>query len=168
MPDTIHRGDEQAGPTPTRQSRRRSPDAVPRSKSIRVALSEAEYGLAMAAAGRAGQSGGTYAAEVLLAAARGGIVTPDAQIRDGLHLLDRAALEVRRVGTNLNQAVMRLHSTGQLGGDLARYAARADAAIGRLEAAAEDLRTLLVSAMRPVAAHRLPVGPRPASGNQAD
>jgi hypothetical protein len=53
--------------------------------------------------------------------------------------VDRAALQVRKNGINLNQAVARLHATGQPTGDLRRYAEQDMRLAARLEAMAEEL-----------------------------
>ena len=47
---------------------------------------------------------------------------------------------VRRVGTNLNQAVARLNAAGQPGGDLVPAAQFCVRVLGRLDKAAEQLR----------------------------
>ena len=62
----------------------------------------------------AGLARGAFAAEAALAAARGTItVAADDGLRDLLAELVHAAGLVRRIGVNLNQAVARLHATGQ-------------------------------------------------------
>jgi short subunit dehydrogenase-like uncharacterized protein len=52
----------------------------------------------------------------------------------------RAAGLVRRIGVNLNQAVARLNSTGQRGGDLTPAAEMCSRVIRRLDDAAEQVR----------------------------
>ena len=66
---------------------------------------------------------------------------PDEPLWDAVHALDRAALGVRRIGVNLNQAVAKLNATGQWSGDLLPYAQESLRRAARLEAAGEDLRT---------------------------
>ena len=43
------------------------------------------------------------------------MITPDAVLRDVLSRFDRAIVQVRRIGVNLNQAVAALNATGQPG-----------------------------------------------------
>ena len=101
-----------------------------------------------AAARQAGLARGAYAAEATLAIARGAVTTPDAPLRDALHALDRAALRVRRIGVNLNQAVAKLNATGQWSGDLPPYAEESVRRAARLEAAGEDLRKRFLRTIR--------------------
>jgi hypothetical protein len=96
---------------------------MPRLRSVRIALTDAEYAEMSAAARRAGLTRGAYAAEATLAVARGMAVALDALLRDALHAADLASQLVRRIGVNLNQAVARLNATGQRSGDLVPYAA---------------------------------------------
>ena len=97
-------------------------------RTVRFALTDDEYAEVSAAARQAGLARGAYAAEATLAVARGEVATPDAPLRGRLHALDRAALLVRRIGVNLNQAVAKLNATGQWSGDLPRTRKRASAA----------------------------------------
>ena len=115
---------------------------------MRFALTDAEYAEVSAAARQAGLARGAYAAEATLATARGEIVAPDAPLRDAFHALDRAALLVRRIGVNLNQAVAKLNATGQRSGDLLPYAQESIRRATRLEAAGEDLRKRFVCTIR--------------------
>ena len=141
--------------------RRRARHQVRRGRTVRFALTDAEYAEVSAAASRAGLARGAYAAEATLAVARGEIAAPDAPVLDALHALDRAALLVRRIGVNLNQAVAKLNATGQWSGDLPRYAEESLRRAARLEAAGEDLRTRFLRAIRAR-------GPRgPAAGPQS-
>ena len=115
---------------------------------MRFALTDAEYAELSAAARQAGLARGAYAAEAALSAARGEIATPGALLRDAFYALDRAALLVRRIGVNLNQAVAKLNATGQCSGDLPRYAEESVRHAARLEAAGEDLRKRLLRTIR--------------------
>ena len=107
---------------------------------MRFALTDEEYAEVSAAARQAGLARGAYAAEATLAIARGAVTSPDAPLGDAVHALDRAALGVRRIGVNLNQAVAKLNATGQWSGDLPAYAEESVRRAARLEAAGEDLR----------------------------
>ena len=145
MPSAIHDDDE---PVSAARPRRRSPQPVPRPRTVRFALTDAEYAEVSAAAGRAGLARGAYAAEATLAVARGVAVAPDALLRDALHAMDLATQLVRRIGVNLNQAVARLNATGQRTGDLVPYAAESMIRADRLEATGEVLRSRFESAIR--------------------
>ena len=67
----------------------------------------------------------------------------DQSLRDVLGELIRAAGLVRRIGTNLNQAVARLNATGQHSADLTAYAAESIRRAERLDAIAEQVRNAL-------------------------
>lgn len=87
-----------------------------------------------------------------------------------MHALDRAALGVRRIGVNLNQAVAKLNATGQPSGDLPRYAQESIRRAARLEAAGEDLRKRFLRTIRapgPSRPRGRPAGPDSA-GPSAD
>ena len=92
-------------------------------RTVRFALTDAELS---DAAHRAGLTRGAYAAEAALSVARGVVVTPDAPLRDAFCALDRAALLVRKISVNLNQAVAKLNAIGQWSGDLVPYAQESD------------------------------------------
>ena len=110
---------------------------------MRFALTDAEYAEVSAAARQAGLARGAYAAEATLATARGEIAA-----RDAFHALDRAALLVRRIGVNLNQAVAKLNATGQWSGDLLPYAEESVRHAARLEAVGEELRKRFLRTIR--------------------
>ena len=120
--------------------RRRSPQAAPRPRLVKFFLTEDELAELDEAAGQAGLARGAFAAEVTMAAARGRQARISSPLREALMELMSAAGLVRRVGTNLNQAVARLNATGQRGEDLlpaARFCVRV---IRRLDEAAEHVR----------------------------
>jgi hypothetical protein len=154
MPHAIH-GEGRTGP-----ARRRSRQQDPRPKTVRFALTEDEYAEVSAAAGEAGLARGAFAAEAALTVARGRVTAADAPLRDAAHALDRAALLVRRIGINLNQAVARLNATGQQAGDLLACAAESMRRTERLEAAGEELRRRSLSAIRPRRTPPHRTGPR--------
>ena len=129
MADVLH--DDQVrddGRPASARPRRRTRHQGRRGRTVRFALTEEEYAEVSAAARQAGLARGAYAAEATLAVARGAVTTPDAPLRDAFYALDRAALLVRRIGVNLNQAVAKLNATGQWSGDLARTRKRASGA----------------------------------------
>jgi hypothetical protein len=117
---------------------------------VEFSLTGQEYAELQAAADRSGLARGAYAAEAALAAARGVAGAADVPLREALRELICASGQVRRVGVNLNQAVARLHATGQRPGNLEPYAAECARRAGRLDAAAEEVRR----ALRPLAARR--------------
>jgi hypothetical protein len=139
------------------RSRRRSREQVRRPRTVRFALTQAEYAELSAGARRAGLAHGAYAAEAALAVARGVVMLPQVPLQDTLHALDRMATGLRRIGVNLNQAVARLNATGQSSADLPAYAAECIRRAARAEAVAEDLRTMFRTAFR-VPAPRGPDG----------
>jgi hypothetical protein len=120
--------------------RRRSRQAVPRPRLVKFFLTDEELGELDEAAGRAGLARGAFAAEVTLAAARGRQARAGSPLREALVELMSAAGLVRRVGTNLNQAVARLNATGQRGEDLLPATQICMRAIRRLDEAAEHVR----------------------------
>lgn len=83
---------------------------------------------------------GAFAAEAALAAARGVQARAASPLREALSELMAAAGVVRRIGTNLNQAVARLNSTGQRGEDLMPAAEFCMRVIRRMDEAAEQVR----------------------------
>ena len=143
--------------------RRRTRHQGRRGRTVRFALTNQEYAEVSAAARQAGLARGAYAAEATLAIARGVVATPEAPLADAVHALDRAALGVRRIGVNLNQAVATLNATGQWSGDLLPYAQESVRRAARLEAAGEDLRKRFLRTIRTPGPSR-PRG-RPATGS---
>jgi hypothetical protein len=159
--DQAH-GDGQPGGA---RPRRRIRNQERRGRTVRFALTDTEYAELSDAARRAGLARGAFAADAALSVARGVVATPDAPLRDAFYALDRAALLVRKIGVNLNQAVAKLNKTGQRSGDLLPYAEESDRRAARLEAAGEDLRKLARSAIR-VRRRCRTAGP-PAAGPQS-
>jgi hypothetical protein len=148
--DVLH--DDQVrddGQPASARPRRRTRHQERRRRTVRFALTDQEYAEVSTAARQAGLARGAYAAEATLAVARGMVTTPDAPLRDAFYALDRAALLVRRIGVNLNQAVAKLNATGQRSGDLIPNAEESIRRAARLEAAGEDLRTRFLRAIRP-------------------
>ena len=125
------------------QGGRRPRQGTKRSNRVEFSLTDEEFALLGAAAGRAGRARGAYAAEAALAAAHGRPATADSPLPDLLRELIRAAGLVRRIGVNLNQAVARLNATGQRSGDLLPFAAESMHRAERLDAVAEQVRKAL-------------------------
>src|SRR6266516_1530849 len=120
--------------------RRRSRQAVSRPKVVQFSLTEEEFEEVSVAAARSGLARGAFAADVTLAAARGTQSRAGSPVREALVEVIAAAGLVRRVGTNLNQAVARLNATGQRGDDLLPAAQFCVRVIRRLDEAAEHVR----------------------------
>ena len=121
-------------------ARRRPRQAVPRPRLVKFFVTDQELADLDAAAERAGLARGAFAAEAVLAAARGTSPRAGSELRECLVEFMSAAGLVRRVGTNLNQAVARLNATGQRGEDLLPAAQFCVRVIRRLDEAAEQLR----------------------------
>ncbi len=161
--DGVHDDDRPASARPRRRTRHQGR----RGRTVRFALTDQEYAEVSPAARQVGLARGAYAAEATLAAARGEIATPDAPLRDAFYALDRAALLVRRIGVNLNQAVAKLNATGQWSGDLLPYAEESVRRAARLEAAGEDLRKRFLRTIRASRRRQQMAGPDSA-GPSAD
>ncbi len=142
--DQVDGDGQPAGARPRRRTRNQGR----RSRTVRFALTDTEYAELSDAARHAGLARGAFAAEAALSVARGVVVTPDTPLRDAFYALDRAALLVRKIGVNLNQAVAKLNKTGQWSGDLLPYARESDRRAARLEAAGEHLRKRFLRAIR--------------------
>lgn len=123
--------------------RRRARQDVKRPRTIRFDLSDEEFREIGAAAEQAGLAKAAFAAQAALLIARCGTGTGDSPLRDALGELVRAAGLVRRIGVNLNQAVVRLHATGQRSDDLLPYAAESLRRAERLDRAAENVRKII-------------------------
>ena len=126
-----------------RPAGRRARQDAARPRRVEFTLTEAEYGELDDAARRAGLARGAYAAQAVLAVARGTASPASAPVREALGELIRCAGLVRRAGVNLNQAVAKLNATGQRSGDLLPYAAESVRRARNLDAAAEELRRRL-------------------------
>jgi hypothetical protein len=120
--------------------RRRSRQTVPRPRTVQFSLTEAEFDEVNGAAAGAGLARGAFAAEVTLAAARGIQDQAGSPLREALRELMAAAGLVRRIGTNLNQAVARLNAMGHPCEDLVPSAEFCVRVIRRLDEAAEQVR----------------------------
>ena len=120
--------------------RRRSRQAAPRPKLVQFTLTLEEFYEVSQAAERTGMARGTYAAYVTLAAARDVPERTVSPLNEALGELMAAAGLVRRIGTNLNQAVAKLNATGQRSEDLLPAAQFCGRVVGRLEDAAEQVR----------------------------
>jgi hypothetical protein len=126
------------------QGRRRARQSVPRTRRVEVTLTREEYAIIEAAARRTGLARRAYIAQaVLAAAANGGPLGDRDSLRRALIELMRAAGLVRRIGTNINQAVAKLNATGQPSGDLPGYAAESVRRADHIDAVADAVRKAL-------------------------
>lgn len=107
---------------------------------VQFSLTNEEFYEVSGAAEWSGLARGAFAAEVTLAMARGAEPKMPSPLREALIELMVAAGLVRRVGTNLNQAVARLNAIGQRGEDLLPSVRFCMRVIRRLDETAEQLR----------------------------
>jgi len=121
-------------------ARRRSRQAAARPRLVKFFLTDEELAELDGAADRAGLARGAFAAEAALAAARETSSPASSPVREALVEVMAAAGLVRRVGTNLNQAVAKLNATGQQSDDLLPATQFCVRVIRRLDEAAEQLR----------------------------
>jgi hypothetical protein len=122
-----------------RGGHRRSWQGLPRPKAVQFSLTETEFAEVSDAAARRGLARGAFAAEATLASAREIPAGAWLPFREALVEVVRAAGLVRRIGTNLNQAVARLNAIGQPGGDLVPAARLCARVVARLDDTAEQL-----------------------------
>lgn len=80
-----------------------------------------------------------FVAEQALAGARHTPLPNAGLLREVLADLVRATVQVQKVGTNLNQAIAALNSTGEAPENLLQYARYAVAVIGRLDRIAAEV-----------------------------
>ncbi|MBI4942122.1 MAG: hypothetical protein HY830_15360 [Actinobacteria bacterium] len=110
-----------------------------RPRQIKLRYSEAELADIAAAARRAGLTPSGFAADAALAAARGTQPPASEPWREALTEVMAARAQVRRFGTNVNQAVRALRTTGQAPDALVRAVALAAKAVAELDEAATTL-----------------------------
>ncbi len=131
-------GGHEAGVDQAR-SRRRSREKQQR-RNLAVRLSAGERAELDAAAAGAGMTTGGYIAAAALAAARRQGGQKSARGRVALAELAQARTQLRRYGVNVNQAVARLQSTGDVSlPQLLAAVQHADDAVRRLVAAAREV-----------------------------
>lgn len=126
------------------QSRRRRHNAKPRRRWVTVRLSDEEYGTVMANAAAARLAVAAYLAEAGTAPMVPADGRADGAADTGPLLVELMGVhrQVRGAAHNLNQAVARLHSTGEPAGDLAATAAY----LARVAARADELVTAIAAA----------------------
>src|SRR4051812_5969260 len=110
-----------------------------RSRNLFVRCTDAEYSDIAAAAARSGLTPTGFAAEAAIAAARGTESPASEPWREALAEVMAARAQVRRFGTNVNQAVRALNATGEAPDWLDRAVGIANRAVERLDEAAAQL-----------------------------
>ena len=126
------------------QGRRRPRQPVPRTRTVEFTLTGEEYAALVEAARQAGMARRAYVATVVLdGAANGTTISSQDPLELILIELMRAAGLVRRITTNLNQAIAKLTATGQPAGDLPRYAAESTRRADHIDAVADAVRKAL-------------------------
>jgi hypothetical protein len=126
------------------QGRRRARQPVPRTRRVEFTLSSGEYAILVEAAGQAGMARRAYAAQAALtAAANCDPISGQEPLAMVLTELMRAAGLVRRIATNLNQAVDKLNATGQPAGNLPAYAAQSIRRADHIDQVADAVRKAL-------------------------
>ncbi|MEU0081986.1 hypothetical protein ABZY58_29140 [Micromonospora tulbaghiae] len=125
----------------SQRRRRAHNDDDPRVHRVTVRLSEAEMAAVEANAAAARMATSAYLAEAGSAPL---VPAPDGVAETGPLLVELMGVhrQVRGAAHNLNQAVARLHSTGEPAGDLAAAAAY----LARVAARADDLVTAIAAA----------------------
>jgi hypothetical protein len=129
---------------PGGQGRRRARQPVPRTRTVEFTLTGEEYAALVEAARQAGMARRAYVATVVLdGAANGTTISSQDPLELILIELMRAAGLVRRITTNLNQAVAKLTATGQPAGELPRWAAESARRADHIDAVADAARKAL-------------------------
>ena len=131
-PKRVQRSRSGAGGVPARNRAK----TAGRKRSVLVRLNDAEYEALVAAAAGAGLTPTGYVAEVAVAAAtgaRGPVVAPQ---REALLELVQARTQLRRYGTNVNQAIAALNAVGEAPVWLREAVERTSAAVERVDRAA--------------------------------
>ena len=126
------------------QGRRRARQPVPRTRRVEFTLTGEEYAAVILAAGRAGLARRAYAAQAAMAAAANDRAASDQESLGQILIeLMRAAGLVRRIATNLNQAVAKLNATGQPAGNLPAYVAQSIRRADHIDQVADAVRKAL-------------------------
>ena len=130
--------------------------ATARSEQLRLRLTAAELDILREAAARAGLTPSGYAAEAAVAAAHGVEAPTLAPWREALRELMLLRGQLRRIGSNLNQASRAINVDGQAPIWLERLCGLVERNVAQVDAATEALRRL---AKREVPATHQRLGP---------
>jgi uncharacterized protein (DUF1778 family) len=143
-----HDGPGVAVPALSRRQRRRAPGrdrdhhSPRRGRQIKLRYTDTEYNAIAQAARHAGLTPTGYAADAALAAATEAAAPALAPWRTALQELMEARNQVRRIGTNINQAARTLNTGGDEPIWLHQAAAISARSLTRLDTAAEALHAL--------------------------
>lgn len=124
---------------PPRSGRDRRHRFPGRTRSLLLRCTEEEFAQLAAAARRSGLTTSGYAAEAAVAAAVGSTPPQAEPWREALAEVMAARAQVRRFGTNVNQAVRALNATGEAPEWLDRSVALTSDAVAQLDDAAARL-----------------------------
>jgi hypothetical protein len=133
---------EDVAPMLRRERADGDPAAVRRNRRVNLSFNDLEYAVIQAAAGE--MAPGAWAAQTVLAVARGTVVPMPTNDREALRALAEARVAVNRIGTNLNQITAAMNAAAQADDDVAdavapeqvaAVLARTTAALHRLDAA---------------------------------
>ncbi len=120
--------------------RRRLREVERRAHRLTPRFSDAELEAIGVAAGLAGLTPTGFAAKAAVDVALGRTSPVPVRTVEALGELLEARAQVRRFGLLVNQAVARLHASGELSGELGAAVAACTRAVGRVEAAAVAVR----------------------------
>jgi hypothetical protein len=110
-----------------------------RCRQVKLRYSDEELADVVTAAARSGLTPSGFSAEAALAAARGTRPPDSEPWRGALTEVMAARAQVRRFGTNVNQAVRALHGNGEAPEWLGRAVALTSRAVEQLDGAAAEL-----------------------------
>lgn len=140
---------EEAGPKADLPAQKRRARRYPRrERTVLVRLSDEEHAAVSKAAERAGLRPAGFVADAALAAAEGRTLGDRGALQVALAKLVASENQLRRVGTNLNQAVAELNTTGRPPVWLGDAVERVDRAVAQNEAAADELAGRLLRGQR--------------------
>jgi hypothetical protein len=146
------------------RTRRRLRESEQRAHRLTPRFSAEELADVTAAAALEGMTPTGYAAKAAVDVARGRVRPAPSTTADALAELLAARAQVRRFGALVNQAVAKLHSTGEVDGALEAAVAACTRAVGRVEDAAVAVRYGRVPGVEPRTAQ---TRRRPATGDGA-
>jgi len=124
---------------PRRAQRRRTRLEQPRPHALLARLSDEEFELVAVAAAHVGLTTTGYVADTAVQVARGTVRPVPATTAQVVRELVDARTQLRRYGVLLNQAVAKLHATGEVAPGLLVAVQRCDAAVAALGGAVQRL-----------------------------
>ncbi|MFI0483035.1 plasmid mobilization protein [Actinomadura sp. 9N215] len=118
---------------PGRGLQRRPRQGQARLKVMRFRVNQAEEAEIVGAAKRQGLAYGAFVARAAVAAARDESRPVDSVLRELHSDLNAATRAMNRMGVNFNQVVREMHATGQIPGNMERYAEVCIRAVQRVD-----------------------------------